>query len=304
MGNERYFYFVCTFLGYLMILFSNLLLISVIVKEQRLHEPMYVFICNLACNGLYGTIAFFPKMMADFLYDVQTISRVGCLLQIYFFHTYGAFELTILAVMAYDRYASICNPLRYSSIMTQANICKLLALAWAYPIVIFTVHFCLTLRLPLCGSVIKKVYCDNWSVVQLSCTDITVNSIFGLFVTTAHVILPLFPIAFSYFKIWKVCIRASREARAKAIQTLVPHMVTLANYIITLLFEIFQHRFDMSKLPHIVRVLISVQFIIIPPLLNPLVYGLRIQGIKKKIFTVSCKESSVFAIGVVTVLLF
>ncbi|XP_006009813.2 olfactory receptor 52E4-like [Latimeria chalumnae] len=286
MDNERYFYLVCTLLGYLMILFSNLLLISVIVKERSLHKPMYIFICNLACNGLYGTIAFFPKMMADLLYKVQTISHVGCLLQIYCFHTYAAFELTILTVMAYDRYVSICNPLRYSSIMTQAKICKLLMLVWGYPIAIFTVHFCLTLRLPLCGSIIGKVYCDNWSVVQLSCIDITVNSIFGLFVTTALVIAPLVPIAVSYFKICKVCIRASKEARGKAMQTLVPHMVTLANYVITILFEVLQHRFDMSKLPHIVRILISVQFVIVPPLLNPLVYGLRIQEIKKKIVKV------------------
>ncbi|XP_006009815.2 olfactory receptor 52E4-like [Latimeria chalumnae] len=286
MDNERYFYFVSTFLGYLMILISNVLLISVIVKERSLHEPMYIFICNLACNGLYGATAFFPKVMTDLLYKVQTISRVGCLLQIYCLHTYGTCELGIIAVMAYDRYVSICKPLRYSSIMTQANICRLLVLAWGYPIVIFTVHFSLTVRLPMCESIIEKVYCDNWSVVKLSCVDITVNSIFGLFVTTALVIVPIFPIVFSYFKIWKVCIRASKEAKGKAMQTLIPHMVTLANYVITVLFELLQHRFDMSKLPHIVHVLISVQFVIIPPLLNPVVYGLRIKEIKKKIANV------------------
>ncbi|XP_006009816.2 olfactory receptor 52E4-like [Latimeria chalumnae] len=283
MDNERYFYFVCTFLGYLMILFSNLLLILVIVKERSLHEPMYIFICNLACNGLYGTIAFFPKMMADLLYKVQTISCVGCLFQTFCLHTYAVCELSSLAVMAYDRYVSICNPLRYSSIMTQTKIYKLLVVAWGYPIVIFTINFSLTLRLPLCGSVIGKVYCDNWSLVKLSCVDITLNSIYGLFTTVALVVPPLLLIAVSYFKTSKVCIRASKKDRGKAMQTLVPHMVTLANYVITILFEVLQHRFDMSKLPHIVRVLISVQFLIVPPLLNPLIYGLRIQEIKKKI---------------------
>ncbi|XP_041116067.1 olfactory receptor 52D1-like [Polyodon spathula] len=295
IGYLRYLYFTAALLGYLVILFVNIVLITVIIRERSLHEPMYIFVCNLALNGLYGSSAFYPRLMHSLLADTPTISRFGCLLQIFCIHTYGMFEFSILSVMAYDRYVSICNPLRYSSIMSPRKVAGLTAFVYLYPICIFIIHISLTIRLPLCGSVIEKLYCDNWSVVKLSCVDISVNSVFGLCVTVLVMIPQLIVVAYSYIKIITVCLKASKEARGKAVQTCVPHLVTLTNYYIATFFEVLHQRFDTKNLPLVLRIIMSVDFLLLPPLLNPIIYGVKIQAIRKRVIQMfkSSKANSI-----------
>ncbi|XP_041099720.1 olfactory receptor 52N5-like [Polyodon spathula] len=233
--------------------------------------------------------------MHSLLADTPTISRFGCLLQIFCIHTYGMFEFSILSVMAYDRYVSICNPLRYSSIMSPRKVAGLTAFVYLYPICIFIIHISLTIRLPLCGSVIEKLYCDNWSVVKLSCVDISVNSVFGLCVTVLVMIPQLIVVAYSYIKIITVCLKASKEARGKAVQTCVPHLVTLTNYYIATFFEVLHQRFDTKNLPLVLRIIMSVDFLLLPPLLNPIIYGVKIQAIRKRVIQMfkSSKANSI-----------
>ncbi|MBN3297293.1 O52D1 protein, partial [Amia calva] len=282
-GNMKYLYFAATLLGYLLILLANAVVIAVITFDRQLHEPMYIFICNLSLNGLYGSSAFYPMCMANLLSEIPTISRAGCLIQIFSLHTYGGFEYSVLALMAYDRYLSICHPLRYNSIMTPFKVTQLLVFVYMYPICIFSIHLCLTVRLPLCGSVIDKVHCDNWSVVKLSCVDITVNSVFGLFVTTVLLVPPILLSLYSYVRILAVCLNASKEARSKALQTCAPHLLTFINYCITSCFEVVYQRFEMAKLPHSVLVIMSINCLLSPPLLNPITYGIKLQEIRKRI---------------------
>ncbi|XP_078515119.1 olfactory receptor 52D1-like [Lissotriton helveticus] len=295
LTNMKYFYIFCALIGYMMILIANGLLISVIVSHKSLHKPMYIFICALAVNGVYGSTGFFPKLIIDLLSDRQTISYIGCLTQVFCIHTYMGCELTILGVMALDRFVCICNPLRYHSIMTHSTVCKLITAAWFSAIGLFSIHFILTVRLPLCGMTIKKIYCDNWSVVRLSCTDTSVNNIFGLFITAVIIGLVPLLILYSYFKILIVCIHASRETRAKALQTCTPHVVSMVNFIVDILFEIFLHRYELVGMPQAVRILMSIQFLVVAPLLNPLLYGFKMSEIKKQITNLarSCKTAAV-----------
>ncbi|XP_064413085.1 olfactory receptor 13C4-like [Latimeria chalumnae] len=101
---------------YLIIVFINIILFLVIVREESLHEPMYIFIGNLAINGLYGSTAILPKLIADLVSEKQTISHVGCVAQVFFLYTFAAFEFYTLGLMAFDRYVAICNPLRFVNV--------------------------------------------------------------------------------------------------------------------------------------------------------------------------------------------
>uniref|UniRef100_W5NLR1 Olfactory receptor n=1 Tax=Lepisosteus oculatus TaxID=7918 RepID=W5NLR1_LEPOC len=282
-GNLRYLYFTAALFVFLLILLANIIIITVITRERKLHEPMYIFICNLTLNGVYGSISFYPHCLSNLLSETPSISRAGCLTQVYCLHTYGGFEYTILALMAYDRYVSICHPLMYNSIMTPLRMTKLLVFVYMYPICILLIHLMLTIRLPLCGFIIEKVYCDNWSVVRLSCSDVSVNNIVGLLVTCFLICVPFLVVLYSYVRILAVCLKSSKEARAKALQTCTPHLVSFTNYSIATFFEILQYRFELHNLPHVVRIMMSMDCILLPPLLNPIIYGVKLQEIRKRI---------------------
>ncbi|XP_015196815.2 olfactory receptor 52E8-like [Lepisosteus oculatus] len=282
-SNMRYLYFTSTLLGFLFILFANLVIIAVIASDHKLHEPMYIFICCLALNGLYGSCAFYPSCMANLLSETPAISRTGCFIQIFCLHTYGCFEYSILALMAYDRYLSICHPLIYNSIMTPSKMVQFLVFVFIYPICFFCIHISLTIRLPLCGFIITKVFCDNWSVVRLSCVDASVNNVFGLCFIAVVMITPIFVVLYSYIRILAVCVKTSKEARSKALETCTPHLLAFVNYNIAAFFEVVQHRFDLSNTSPISRIIMSVDFILLPPLLNPIIYGIKMQEIRKRI---------------------
>ncbi|MBN3297277.1 O52K1 protein, partial [Amia calva] len=128
--------------------------------------------------------------------------------------------------------------------------------------------------LPLCGNIIKKVYCDNYSLVRLACVDTTTYNIYGMFSLVFSVIIPLVPILYSYAQILRICLKASKESQFKALNTCTPHLV----FSVGCFFESIQSRFDMRHVLH--EALASVYFLIIPPFLNPIMYGMRIAKVR------------------------
>ncbi|XP_066556108.1 olfactory receptor 10J5-like [Amia ocellicauda] len=282
MGHSKYVYFFFAVAGYLLMIFLNVILVLVIFLERSLHEPMYIFLCNLSVNSLYGTAGFFPRLLADLLSDTHTISRTGCFTQIFVIYSYGIWEFTILTVMAYDRYVAICKPLQYNSIMTPRKISILITFAWFYPAFCITLVIIFSSRLPLCGNQIERVYCSNWSVVRLSCIPTTFNNIAGFFLTVTIVFLPLGFILFSYLSILVVCFNSSKEFRKKALKTCIPHLITLISYSIATFSDITLSRYQ-SEDVKVVSLIISLELLVIPPLLNPLIYGMNLPEIRKKI---------------------
>ncbi|KAG8432044.1 hypothetical protein GDO86_019950 [Hymenochirus boettgeri] len=283
MTEIRYFYCAVVLVGFIMIITCNCTVITVIALNKSLQEPMYIFICTLCINGIYGALSFFPSLFVNLLCKSQTISYVGCFTQMFCVHTYSAAEMSLLAVMALDRYLCICIPLRYNNIMTLTKAYQLVVVAWLLVLIPFTVHFILTVVLPLCGSSITKIYCDNFSIVKLSCVDTTVNNIFGLVLTLASAVVVPMLIILSYIQILRVCAQSSKDYRTKALQTCTPHLISMINYVADLLFEVLLHRFTPKNLPYQLRIVMSVQAFVVPPLLNPLIYGLKMTEIKGKI---------------------
>ncbi|XP_054454756.1 olfactory receptor 10A6-like [Anoplopoma fimbria] len=271
------------------VFFSNLLLIAVICMNRSLHEPMYLFLCSLFVNELYGSTGLFPFLLVQILSDVHTVSAPLCFLQNFILYCYGGVEYFNLAIMAYDRYLAICFPLQYNTRMTFNKITVLIAVTWLCPLLLCVVMTSLSSSLQLCGTIIEKVYCDNYSIVKLACYDTTVNNIYGLVVTILSIFCSLILIIYTYMKILRVCFSGSKQTRQKAISTCTPHLASLLNFSCGACFEIIQSRFNMNNLPITLRILLSIYWLTCQPVFNPLLYGLNMSKIR-----IICK-SLVFA---------
>ncbi|XP_036452912.1 putative gustatory receptor clone PTE03 [Colossoma macropomum] len=291
LGYFRYLFFILGLILYCTILFFNVAIILVIYLEPTLHQPMYILISCLSLNSLYGTAGFFPRLLTDLLVYSHMISRPACHVQTFVIYTYASYEFTILTLMAYDRFVAISKPLRYHSIITPRVLIILIALSWIYPMFSIGIGIILTARLRLCGNEIKKLYCNNWIIAKLSCENAMIDNIYGFVVLITTVLIPLTFIIYSYFKILLICQKSSKEVRKKAYHTCLPHLVTFTNYSITIFCEMTFTRFE--NLHPAVAVILSLEFLIIPPLLNPLVYGLNFPDIRRKITNLKISKQSV-----------
>ncbi|XP_026187048.1 olfactory receptor 11A1-like [Mastacembelus armatus] len=279
-GRLKYLYFIIIMSLYVLIIFSNVLLIVVICVNKSLHEPMYMFLCSLFVNDLYGSTGLFPFLLVQILSDIHTVSVPFCFLQVFCLYTYGSVEFLNLAVMSYDRYLSICYPLQYNTRMTFTQVAKLLAITWLYPFAEVAVKISLSAPLHLCGNTINKVYCDNYPIVKLACFDTTVNNIYGIVYTVIIIIGPLSLILYTYIKILKVCFSGSKQTRQKAVSTCTPHLASLLNFSFGTFFEIIQSRFNMSSVPNMLRIFLSLYCVTCQPLFNPVLYGLKLSKIR------------------------
>uniref|UniRef100_A0A8C2XB73 Olfactory receptor n=1 Tax=Cyclopterus lumpus TaxID=8103 RepID=A0A8C2XB73_CYCLU len=272
-GVLKYFYFIIIMSLYMLIVCSNVLLIVVICMNRSLHEPMYLFLCSLFVNELFGSSGLFPFLLVQILSDIHTVSAPLCFLQIFFVYSYVCVEFFNLAVMSYDRYLAICYPLQYNTRMTFNKVAMLIGVTWIFPVLAILVLISLSARLQLCGNVIDRVYCGNYSIVKLACSDTRVNNIYGLLYTVISIIVPLVLIFFSYMKILRVCFSGSKQTRQKAVSTCTPHLASLLNFSFASCFQILQSRFNMSNVPNMLGIFLSLYFLTCQPLFTPVLYG-------------------------------
>ncbi|KAF3834504.1 hypothetical protein F7725_027062 [Dissostichus mawsoni] len=264
---------------------ANMLLIVVICVNRSLHEPMYLFLCSLFVNELYGSTGLFPFLLVQILSDIHTVSAPLCFLQIYSVYTYVCVEYSNLTVMSYDRYLAICYPLQYNTYMTSNKAYFLITVSWLFPFLAIVVLISLSVSLQLCGNILNTVGCGNYSIVKLACSDTRVNNIYGLFYTVISIIIPLLLILYTYMRILRVCFSGSKQTRQKALSTCTPHLASLLNFFFGAFFQILQSRFDMSSVPNMLRVLLSLYFLTCQPLFTPVLYGLKMSKIR-----IICKQ--------------
>ncbi|XP_058489305.1 olfactory receptor 11A1-like [Solea solea] len=284
----KHLFFLIVLCLYVLIIVSNVLLIVVICMNRSLHEPMYLFLCSLFVNEVHGSTGLFPLLLIQILSDVHTISVPFCFLQIFYVYTYANIELCNLAVMSFDRYIAICYPLQYNTRMTTHRAFIFIAVIWLFSFVKVLITLSLHLRLTLCGNVIDNVACNNYLVVKLACSNTSVNNIWGIFGVILTVVVPLVPILFSYMRILKVCFFGCKQTRQKALSTCSPHLASLLNFSFGCMFETIQSRFDMSAVPRVVRIMLSLYFLIIQPLLNPIMFGLQMSKIRNACKNLFC----------------
>ncbi|XP_077063475.1 olfactory receptor 51I2-like [Siphateles boraxobius] len=283
LGYIRYAFFSLGFIIYCAITLFNVIIMLVIFLERTLHQPMYILISCLSINSVFGTAGFFPRALTDLLSDTHSISRGACILQSYVIFTYAANENTILMLMAFDRFVAISKPLQYHKIITPSSLSVLIVISLTYPMISLGITAILTSRLTLCGHKLFKVYCHNFEMVKLSCANTAVNNVMGFFILITTVIIPLSLILYSYVKILDVCRRSSSQFKGKAYQTCIPHIVILLNFSIAIISEVTLSRVVTLQLPIWLSVLLSLKFLVIPPILNPLVYAFNLPDIRKKI---------------------
>ncbi|XP_026001258.1 olfactory receptor 10Z1-like [Astatotilapia calliptera] len=283
--NIRLTIFSLTLMYYCMIILINVSLIVLIVLDENLHEPMYILLSSFCINAIYGTTGFYPKFLLDLLSSSQEISYEGCLLQAFIMYSFACCDLSILAVMAFDRYLAICCPLHYHSFMTKRRLSQLVCFSWLTPLCIFSISILLTSRLTLCRSKIEKVFCVNWVIVKLACsdTDTLLNSVVS-YATIIMYISHGFFIMWTYMHLIKTSV-TSKEDRAKFMQTCVPHLTSLITFLIVILFDLMYMRFGSADLPQSLQNFIAIEFLVIPPVMNPLIYGFKLTKIRNKILS-------------------
>lgn len=249
---------------------------------------MYILIGNLACINLYGGSSLAPFIVSNILSGTFQISRAACFIQIFSINTYGGCEMMNLMMMAFDRYISICFPLNYKQIISPLIVVICIFFVWLIPFGRVMITLSLTASLNICGNVIEKVYCDNYSLLKLACPDPVSVKIYSATVTFIYVVLPFVVIIYSYVRIILVCLQLTRTGQTKVLNTCAPHLVSISTFFIGCSFELYQSRFDMSHVPYAARVVLSLYFLIIAPVLNPVVYGARTEKIKEAIQIHNC----------------
>ncbi|XP_041850939.1 olfactory receptor 52B2-like [Melanotaenia boesemani] len=270
---------------YLFGMSCNLALLMLLILKRNLHKPMYFILFSLPLNDLIGITAMLPKILSDIVTETQNTYYPLCVLQAFLLHMYGGGILFILAAMSFDRYVAICMPLRYNSIMTPRMVTCIISLVWGLDFVLILLLFCLQTKLPRCRSVIMNVFCDNPSLLKLTCGNITVNNIIGLFNTAVMQAMSVSIQAYSYVKILITCLASRKsETKTKAVNTCVAQLLILVIFEVVGTFTILSHRFknvsaDLQKI-------MGMLIFLVPPLLNPIVYGLYTAEIRNNLLSV------------------
>uniref|UniRef100_A0A8C6KW05 G-protein coupled receptors family 1 profile domain-containing protein n=1 Tax=Nothobranchius furzeri TaxID=105023 RepID=A0A8C6KW05_NOTFU len=275
------FLFLLALLVYMLVLLGNGVVLCAIVMDQNLHRPMFIMICHLLICDLLGSTAMVPCLMMQLLLGQKKIVYLSAIAQAFCVHTYGMAMQTVLGVMAYDRYVAVCEPLRYCSIMTSSRLHSCCALAWTVALLLIAVLFSFHVNVPLCGRVIRHVYCSNRGILDLACIPTCGFLCFkGLSITWSMSSGVFLVIAFSYFRILRASLRQGRtdsSIRSKALQTCASHLVV---YVI---YEMKRSPpagpsddlMTFSGLVLQVCIIVFVLYSAPTPFLNPMIYSLR-----------------------------
>ncbi|XP_014932689.3 olfactory receptor 13C3-like [Acinonyx jubatus] len=265
--------FVMCLMMYLVILLGNSTLIILILLDSHLHTPMYFFLGNLSLLDICYTSSFTPSVLIHFLSKKKTISFTRCVVQMSVSYTMACTECVLLAVMAYDRYVAICNPLRYPIIMSKALCIQMAALSWGMGFLNSLTETILAIRLPFCGkNVINHFVCEIMAFVKLACADISLNEIAIMLGNVIFLYIPLLLICISYIFILSTVLKMnSAEGRKKAFSTCSAHLTVVTMFYGTILFIYMKPKSKDSAIDK----LIALFYGVVTPMLNPIIYSLR-----------------------------
>ncbi|XP_074092449.1 olfactory receptor 13A1-like [Macrotis lagotis] len=267
------------FLGLFIAAFTgNSIIITVIILNPGLHTPMYFFLINLAVMDVLFSSTVVPKLLRNLL-TKNVISYGGCLTQIYFLTWCLGAELLLFTVMAYDRYAAICQPLHYNTLVNKPVCCFLVAAVWAISGINTTVHIIVTARLSFCGpNVIDNFFCEIPPLLPLSCSSTYGNNIMVALSDTFFAVISFVLILVSYgFIIANILKIRTKEGKKKAFSTCSSHLIVVTMYYSAIIYIYFLPCFGTSRKE---TKLISVFYSIVSPALNPMIYSLRNKDVK------------------------
>ncbi|XP_069827950.1 olfactory receptor 52K2-like [Dendropsophus ebraccatus] len=268
------------FIMYVVAMLGNLLMFLLITMEPRLHNPMYYFLCTLSITDLIVLNAIVLKLLCILWLNDKKISFFSCLVQMFLIYCFSSSESGILTAMAFDRYMAICDPLHYTSALTNTLIVKIVIALVIRGAIITTPIIWMANKLPYCQSHhIPYSYCDHMSVVKLACTDVTINSVYGLITAMIIIVFDVSCIAGSYICILRAVLRLStKNAKSKAFGTCTSHISIILIFYSLGLFSILTHR--LGHVAPYIHVIVATLYLLIPPTLNPIIYGVKTKEIR------------------------
>nr|XP_009669160.1 PREDICTED: olfactory receptor 52K2-like [Struthio camelus australis] len=271
---------------YFMAVLGNITVLLVIRMDPNLHLPMFYFLSMLAAIDLVLTTSMMPKLLSIFWFQSHEIVFEGCVVQMFFIHGFSAVESGILLAMAFDRYLAICKPLHYSAILSCPTITKLVSAAVVRGLSLMTPLTCMVSSLSYCGPrVIAHSYCEHMSVVKLACGNTWANNIYGITAATIMVGLDSILITISYMLILRAVMGLpSKEARLKSFGTCGSHICVILLFYTPGLFSFYTQRWGQS-IPTYLHILTADLYLLVPPMLNPLIYGIRTKPIRERVLT-------------------
>ncbi|XP_066427044.1 olfactory receptor 14A16-like [Molothrus aeneus] len=274
----------CLLLGIsLAALLGNGLIISAVACGHHLHTPMFFFLLNLALSDLGSICTTVPKAMHNSLWDTSTISYSACAAQLFLFVFFISAEFSLLTIMCYDRYVSICKPLHYGTLLGSRACAHMAAAAWASAFLNALLHTANTFSLPLCqGNALGQFFCDIPQILKLSCYKFYLREL-GLIVVSAFLLFGCFVfMVFSYVQIFRAVLRIpSEQGRHKAFSTCLPHLAVVSLFLSTAMFA---HLKPPSISSPSLDLAVSVLYSLVPPALNPLIYSLRNQELQAAVW--------------------
>ncbi|XP_063164827.1 olfactory receptor 5V1-like [Candoia aspera] len=278
--QRHHVHFFLVFLAaYFSTLMGNLMILTLVLLDSRLHTPMYFFLSQLSCLDICLSSVVVPKILVNFLRQRHTISYNQCLAQAFFLIGFAGCEPALLAIMAYDRYAAICQPLHYAHLM-RSKVCLQLSVAvWLWGFLDSAIYTALASRLEFCGShQIPHIWCDVPPLLKIACSDTWVNNWANHITSILVGLVPFLCIILSYFYILASILRIqSNMGRRKAFSTCTSHIAVVTLFVGNGFLNYNQPSAGYSLETD---ALISTMFCIITPTLNPLIYSLRNKEVK------------------------
>ncbi|XP_041629391.1 olfactory receptor 10J1-like [Vulpes lagopus] len=289
-GEHQLTLFVVFLALYTFTLAGNVVIVTVISVDHRLHTPMYFFLSTLSVSETVYTLVIIPKMLCNLLGLSQPISLAGCATQMFFFITLAINNCFLLTAMGYDRYVAICNPLRYAVIMSKGICIQLVGGACSIGLIVAMTQVLAVFRLPFCATRVAHFFCDIRPVMKLSCIDTTANEILTLIISVLVILVPMGLVFISYVLIISTILKIpSAQGRKKAFATCASHLtVVIIHYgcaSIAYLKPKSENSRDEDQL-------ISVTYTVITPLLNPVVYTLRNKEVKDALLRATGRKLS------------
>ena len=266
--------FVLFSVTYLLTLLGNVLIVLLIRLDSRLHTPMYFFLTNLSLVDVSYATSIVPQMLVHFLAEHKGIPYVSCAAQLFFSLGLGGIEFVLLAVMAYDRYVAVCDPLRYSVIMHGGLCARLAVTSWVSGSVNSLVQTSITFQLPMCtNKYIDHISCELLAVVRLACVDTSSNEVAIMVSSIVLLMTPFCLVLLSYIRIVSTILKIqSTEGRKKAFRTCASHLTVVVLSYGMAIFTYIQPNPSPSVLQ---EKLMSLFYAILTPMLNPMIYSLR-----------------------------
>ncbi|XP_039079098.1 olfactory receptor 51T1 [Hyaena hyaena] len=274
-------------------LLGNSMILFVIIVERSLHKPMYYFLSMLSAVDLCLTISTLPTVLGVLWFHAREISLKACLIQMFFVHGFSFLESSVLVAMAFDRFMVICNPLKYATVFTDMIILVIgLIICIRQVILIFPMFLALTKVSFHGGQELSHPFCYHPDMIRYTYSNSWISNFLGMFLQLYLTGTDLLFILFSYILILRTVLSiVAPKKQQKALSTCVCHICAVTVFYVPMISLSFTHRL-LSSTPRVVCSILANVYLLLPPVLNPIIYSLKTKTIRQAMLQLLHLKSS------------